>query len=414
MTHAIQYVLPTAWIAYDRGQIHDDLLDAKALILALKAIPFQRRWVKSIQDIQLKLEVGGSSKIEGADFAGNELETAMGAETPGELATRSQKQALAVTKAYQWIATIPDDHPLTVNLICTIHRMIVMDCDDDHCEPGIPRHGDSQVVFGIPKHRGALAGEECRLALDRLAEEARTTFRQHDPLIQALALHYHFAAMHPFSDGNGRTARVLEALALQRAGLRDSAFIAMSNYYHDEKTRYLSSLAAVRAGEHDLTPFLKFGLKGIALQTARLTNLVKNAVSKELFRGLMSELFTRLESTRKRVIVKRQLMILNRLLDRDSEIEWTQLIEEVSPYYASRKNAVFALVRDVNRLGALGAVTIRREDLDGGRGARFWIGLNLYWPSQITETEFFARIEQLPRSKTTSFPVPTVVQGGAA
>ena len=38
--------------------------------------------------------------------------------------------------------------------------------------------------------------------------------------------------MHPFVDGNGRTARALEALMLQRAGLRDSSFIAMSNYYY--------------------------------------------------------------------------------------------------------------------------------------------------------------------------------------
>ena len=405
MAHAIQYVLPPSWIAYDRAQIHDDLLSAKALILALKAIPFQRRWVKSIQDVQLKLEVGGSSKIEGADFAGNELEAAIKAETPEELSTRSQRQALAVTKAYKWIATVPDDHPLTVSLICSIHKMIVTDCDDDHCEPGVPRQGDSQVVFGIPRHRGALAGDECRVALAKLTEEVRTTFQQHDPLIQALALHYHFAAMHPFSDGNGRTARVLEALALQRAGLRDSAFIAMSNYYYDEKTAYLSSLAAVRAGGHDLTPFLKFGLKGIALQTARLTTLVRTAVSKELFRGLMSELFTRLESTRKRVIVKRQLMILNRLLERDDEIEWTQLIQDVSSYYTSRKNAVFALVRDVNRLSALGAVTVRSEN---SSNSKFWIGVNLHWPSEITETEFFARIEMLPRSKTTSVPVPNV------
>lgn len=74
----------------------------------------------------------------------------------------------------------------------------------------------------------------------------RTVYNKHDPLIQALALHYHFAAMHPFMDGNGRTARALEALVLQRAGLTDKAFIAMSNYYYDEKNAYVSSLSEVR------------------------------------------------------------------------------------------------------------------------------------------------------------------------
>lgn len=120
----------------------------------------------------------------------------------------------------------------------------------------------------------------------------------------------------------------------------------------------------------------------------------------------MSDLFTRLESTRKRVIVKRQLMVLNRLLERDGEVEWTELTSEVSAYYASRKNAMFALVRDINRLGELGAVTIRREVANEKRD-KFWISVNLNWPSQITDTEFFSMIEQFPRSKTSSFPLPT-------
>ena len=67
-------------------------------------------------------------------------------------------------------------------------------------------------------------------------------------LRRALALHYHFAAMHPFLDGNGRSARALEALMLQRTGLRDTLFIAISNYYYEEKAEYLSALAEVRAG----------------------------------------------------------------------------------------------------------------------------------------------------------------------
>lgn len=406
MAHAIQYVLPDNWLKYDKAALHDDLLNAKALILALQAIPFQRRWVKSIQEIQLKMEVGGSSKIEGADFAGNELEAAIKAETPEELFTRSQRQASAAARTYKWIANLPDGHPIDPALIYGVHRLIVTDCDDDHCEPGVIRQGDHQVTFGVPKHRGALAGEECETALERLTAAVNTTFRNHDPLIQALALHYHFAAMHPFADGNGRTARVLEALALQRAGLKDSLFIAMSNYYYDEKTAYLSSLAAVRAGNHDLTPFLLFGLKGIALQTQRLTSLVRNAVSKELFRGLMGDLFNRLESTRKRVIVKRQLMVLTRLLDRDGEVDFQELVDEVTPFYSTRKNAIFAIVRDINRLGALGAISVRRDETPERR-PRFWIAADLNWPSRITDTEFFAKVETLPRSKTSSFPAPT-------
>ena len=137
MAQAIQYEQPKHWFKYDHSAIREELLNAKAFILALQAIPFQRRWVKSIQEIQLKMEIGGSSRIEGADFAANELENAIKAETSEQLLTRSQRQASAAARAYKWIATIPDDQPISVDLIMTIHGMIVTGCDDDHCEPGV-------------------------------------------------------------------------------------------------------------------------------------------------------------------------------------------------------------------------------------------------------------------------------------
>lgn len=406
MPPAIQYLAPTSWIRYDRIAITDELLHAKASIMALKAIPFQRRWVKDLQEIQLKMEVAGTSQIEGADFAANELDVAVKAETAEDLITRSQRQANAAVRTYRWIAALADDLPVTPELILSVHRMIVTDCDDDHCPPGVTRKADQNVIFGVPRHRGVDGGAACSEALTRLTTEFGTTYRGHDPLVQALALHYHLAAMHPFSDGNGRTARALEALALQRAGLKDSLFIAMSNYYYEEKRTYLSSLAEVRASGHDLTSFLRFGLKGIALQTERLTSSLRNAVLKELFRSLVRDLFVRLESTRKRVIVKRQLMLLNRLLDRNGPVEFGELVRDLTQEYASRKNSHAAIVRDINRLGSLGAVTVKRVE-DEAKKAVFWIGVDLNWPSRITETEFFAQIASLPKSKTYAFLATT-------
>jgi Fic family protein len=405
---AIPYAFPTCWIKYKKDQIFQELTDAKASVLALKTIPFQKRWVEELQKIQLKMEVAGSSKIEGADFAANELDVAIKAETPEQLRTRSQKQANAALRAYRWIAAIPDEVPVDEGLISEIHRLVVTDCDDDHCPAGKIRWADQNVSFGAPKHRGAVGGKDCSKAFARLAKEVQTHFTEHDPLIQALALHYHFAAIHPFLDGNGRTARVLEALMLQRAGLRDSLFIAMSNYYYDEKTKYLSSLADVRANDLDLTPFLKFGLRGVALQSSRLAAMIKNEVSRQIFRNLMHELFTRLESTRKRVIVKRQLGLLERLLNTDGKIEFSALVNAIKDEYKSRKSPASAIVRDLNRLGQLGALWIERVDATEKKGPpKFLISVNLDWPSKITEAEIFTKIAALPKSKTYGFLSPT-------
>ncbi len=348
------------------------------------------------------MEVAGTSQIEGADFAGNELESAIRAETAEELQTRSQKQALAAVRAYKWIADVEDDRPINEELMCAIHRVIVTDCDEDRSAPGRIRSFGQNVTFGIIKHRGSHGGQDCEVAFHRLADEVQNIYFRHDPLIQALALHYHFAAMHPFQDGNGRTARVLEALMLQRAGLKNSLFIAMSNYYYEEKRAYLQALADVRAADHNLTPFLKFALKGIALQSNRLLQMIRTEVSKQLFRNLMHELFARLQSTRKRVIVKRQLILLEHLLDAEEKTDFARLVESVNDHYASRKIPLHAIARDVNKLQSLGAIKIERERCDS-QTAEYLITVNLDWPSTITETEFFSRIEQMPKSNTLSF-----------
>ena len=69
------------------------------------------------------------------DCTENELEAAMAA-TPGQLHTRSQRQAAAAVKAYRWIAGLPDDNRANEELILNIHRLVITGADDDHCLPG--------------------------------------------------------------------------------------------------------------------------------------------------------------------------------------------------------------------------------------------------------------------------------------
>lgn len=394
--NAIKYQIPTHWCIFQSAAILQELAEAKGAVMSLKAMPSQRRWLDALQDIQLKLEVAGTSKIEGADFTGNELDQAM-KETPEQLLTRSQRQAHAAVKTYRWIATIPNDRPIDENLICEIHRKIVTDADDDHCPPGKIREKDQNVVFGMPQHRGCDGGDECKSAFTKFVKAVNGEFLDHDPLIQALIAHYHFAAMHPFLDGNGRTARALEALMLQRAGLRDTLFIAMSNYYYDEKKDYLATLAEVRAKGFDLTPFLKFGLKGVSIQTSRLSALLRENISKELYRSLMHDLFTRLVSARKLVIGIRQLAIAEYLLKNGrTEFEFlTKMLEET---YKSVTNPRKAIIRDLNYLSALGAIRINKD-----KDNKYHIETNLDWPTKMTESEFFEKVKQMPKAKSHSF-----------
>jgi Fic family protein len=203
--------------------------------------------------------------------------------------------------------------------------------------------------------------------------------------------------MHPFLDGNGRTARALEALMRQRSGLRDELFIAMSNYYYEEKPRYLRALAEVRAGNHDLTPFLLFGLRGIARQCRRLFQEIRKNISKTMFQNVMYDLFKHLRSRRKRVIAERQLAILELLLQAE-RIGLDDLRARTAHRYSSLKHPSRTFIRDVNGLLALGALGFQKL----GRG--YELSVRLDWPAEITETDFFVRAARLPLARTHRLP----------
>jgi Fic family protein len=382
--------------------IINELTQAKAALLSLTAIPYQRAWADALQEMELKREVAGTSKIEGADFTDREFEEAVSSKGSEDLLTRSQRQARAALMTYRWIERLPETYPITDDLIREIHRRIVTGCDDDHCAPGQLRGDGENVTFGRPRHRGAEGGAELSSAFEKLTAALQTEFRGHDGVIQALAVHYHIGAIHPFQDGNGRTARALEALLLKRADLRDTLFVAMSNYYYDEKEAYLSSLSECQSNRHDITKFLKFGLTGIAIQSNRLLREIRRHVSKSLYRDVIGEMYGRLASQRKRALAKRQLGILQRLLDRDDPITLEALYSTVAKDYSDLSASTKAFVRDVNQLSALGAIKVERKDIPPGTTlwASYMMSARLEWPMEITESKFYEELNKLPHAKT--------------
>jgi len=377
------------------------LVEAKSAVQSLTSLPYQKSWVEALQELQLKREVAGTSRIEGAEFTERELEEAVRPNVSAEeLRTRSQRQAHSAMRAYRWIGQLPTDRPISGDLIREVHRLLVTGCDEDHCPPGVLRGRDYIVTFGIPPHRGVEGGPLCEEAFDGLLQSVQTEIRDHDPLVQAMALHYHLAAMHPFLDGNGRTARAMEALILRRAGLTDRAFVAMSNYYYDEKPAYLRILGEVRQDSHDLTPFLIFALNGIRIQCERLTAEIRKHMQRALFRDTMYSLFNRLETRRKRVIGERQIEILKILLDGERRSIMMDLYLRTKPLYLSIKDAFGAFLRDLTQLESLKAIEVQRNPSSHYAES---VSVNLDWPQEIDESEFLRRMKTMPKGKNFKF-----------
>lgn len=90
-----------------------------------------------------------------------------------------------------------------------------------------------------------------------------------DPLIVMALAHYQFEAIHPFSDGNGRTGRVLNILYLVQKNLLDLPVLYLSRYIIKNKSEYYSSLMGVTR-EADWITWIKFMLNAVS-ETAEWT-----------------------------------------------------------------------------------------------------------------------------------------------
>ena len=245
----------------------------------------------------------------------------------------------------------------------------------------------------MPRCRGVEGGQGCRAAFDALGAAIAEEFQRHDPIIQAMAAHYHIGAMHPFGDGNGRTARALEAFMLRRAGVNNVVLVSLSNYYYDHKEEYLAVLSASRRNGHDLTPFLRFGLRGVAERCDAVAEAIVAHHRRTLFREFARSLFGRLRSPRRRVLAERQLQILDILLDGGS-IGGSELINQAHIHYQDLKFPVSALGRDLGDLFVLGAIA-----MDDGR-----LRVDLDWPQQFSESELLERYENMPAAASAKHP----------
>ncbi len=98
-----------------------------------------------------------------------------------------------------------------------------------------------------------------------------------DPLIKMAMGHYQFEAIHPFTDGNGRTGRVLNILYLMEQGLLDTPVLTLSKYIIQNKGEYYDRLMAVTK-DHDWEAWILFMIDAVKATSRWTLDKVKAMV----------------------------------------------------------------------------------------------------------------------------------------
>ncbi len=103
-----------------------------------------------------------------------------------------------------------------------------------------------------------------------------------DPLVRMAIGHYQFEAIHPFTDGNGRTGRVLNSLFLIEQDLLTLPILYLRRYINNHRGDYYRLLLGVTSAA-DWEAWILYMLRGVALTSRSAITLVK------AFRDLMQK-----------------------------------------------------------------------------------------------------------------------------
>ncbi len=218
------------------------------------------------------LEAQASSEIENIVTTTDRLFQQMDRESAGDAATKEAlRYRQALLEGYGALQTLPI-HTATAEEVCSrirgsetrVRRV-----------PGtsIGNAATGQIIYTPPEGEALLR--------DLLANWERFLHEQTelDPLIRLAVAHYQFEAIHPFTDGNGRTGRVLNSLFLIGEDLLTLPILYLSRYIIGHKSDYYRLLLGVTAHD-DWEAWLLWMLRGIE-ETARWTT-AKIAAIREL------------------------------------------------------------------------------------------------------------------------------------
>ena len=232
---------------------------------------------------------------------------------------------------------------ITTNLCIDIVQRIKQNTSGIRTTPGTTlSNSKGETIYTPPT--GATIIREKLANLEKFINEPSKL----DPLIKMALMHYQFEAIHPFSDGNGRTGRILLLLYLKLEKLLDIPAIYLSEYIIDNKAAYYKKLRLVTE-KGDWESWILYMLDMIE------TTSEKGLLRLEGILALMENLSTEVKDKLPKAYSKELIEILFRL-------PYTKRQHLVDAKLGTPKT-VGNYLRDLEQAGFLKSVKVGKEKL---------------------------------------------------
>ena len=214
------------------------------------------------------LEAHHTTHIEGTELTLAQSRMLLSGSTLPDVDINDAKEVLNYREAMEFInASLEDDAVISELLIRTMHKHLVKGVRNNEATPGEYRKIQNYIVDSVTHHAiyTPPPPEDVHNLMHDLVLWLSRPIDLHPVIIAGIA-QFQLVQIHPFLDGNGRTARLLSTFLLSSSGYDFNHLTSISEFYDRDRPAYYQAIQNVREQYLDLTPWIEYFCKGLSTQ----------------------------------------------------------------------------------------------------------------------------------------------------
>lgn len=265
-------------------KINNHLLDIERARGFLDAAKLKEAWIKDMQSEALILESHHSTHIEGTQLTLSQAQRILTGKSVKGVRTDDRQELLNYKEAMDFVSEcLGKELEVTEDPIKQIHEILVKNVRGGTLEPGRYRKVQNYVVNSLTREIIYTPPPPSKVPelmiefVEWLNKEASIS-----PVLISGIAQYQFVDIHPFLDGNGRTARLLCTLILYQNGYDFKRLFSLSEYYDKERHNYYDAIQSVRNNNMDMTEWLEYFTEGLKNQLIEVKTKGEISIKKQV------------------------------------------------------------------------------------------------------------------------------------
>lgn len=295
-------------------KINKALVEIERVRGFLDAVKLKDDWIADMQKKALILESHHSTHIEGTALSLEQAKSILEGGKVKGVNRDDERELLNYKKAMDFISKyLGKDDPVSEGIVRDVHKILVKGVRGENAEPGNYRKIQNYVVKS--RTREVVYTPPAPLDVPHLMRELTEWVSKTEdvsPILMAGIAQFQFVHIHPFIDGNGRTARLLSTLILYKTGYDFKRLFTISEYYDKDRPAYYQAIQTVRKNNMDMTTWLEYFVDGLRSQMEEIQDKGKKVVIADKAVAMLKELGL---NARQEKIVR--YLVLNEQIDNE-------------------------------------------------------------------------------------------------